>query len=36
MFGVDMTAQLAPLLWAIVALCLVSGASVLAAHDHGA
>ena len=36
MFGMDMTMQLAPMMWGILALLLVSAVSVLAAHHHQA
>ncbi len=30
----DMTAQLLPLVWMLIGLVVVSGASLLAAHGH--
>jgi len=32
--AIDMTAQLAPMLWGMVALVVLASASLLAAHDH--
>jgi hypothetical protein len=31
--ALDMTAQLAPVIWAMVALLVISGASVLLSHE---
>jgi len=31
--GLDMTAQLAPLVWSMIGLMIVSGISVFASHD---
>ena len=32
--ALDMTAQLAPMIWAMVALMVVAGVSLMASHPH--
>jgi hypothetical protein len=32
--AIDMTAQLAPVIWGMVMLMVVASVSLLAAHDH--